>query len=203
MGILIEPTLQGITWSPDTINVNCLMHSPDIINVNFRPAYHTSKFSGNGHYNHHLILPDQIWGIWHWCWPLNFLIHFSPLCSGTLWFGSQPTTCTPFFHLCCKVLAFSEVSSLTLFFGDHTLFLVFLPLSQELEKFLLEDQIVNILAVDSTVSVTTTLNCYSLKTCKWMGMTLLRQQNFHVQTKLCTRQHSQENGPECFNSSSK
>lgn len=130
---------------------------------------------------------------------LNFLIHFSPLCSGTPWFGSQSTTCTLFFHLSCKVLAFSKVSSTNPILWWPYTFSVFLFLSQELEKFLLEDQIVNILGLWTLQSLSQLHIAswkHSLKTCKWMGMTLLQQNFVHGNRQ-------SENGPEFFNSSSK
>lgn len=131
---------------------------------------------------------------------LNFLIHSSPLCSGTLRFGSQSiTSCSLFFHLSGKVLAFSKVSSTYPILWWPYTFSVFLLLSQGLEKFLLEDQIVNILGVWTLQSLSKLHieSCkHSLKTCKWMGMTLLQQNFVH-------RNRQSENEPEFLNPSSK
>lgn len=184
MGILIEPTLQG--YYMESRHNKCKL-------LDAHSWHNKSKFLGvqptTQANSQEMVIITIILsyltalGNLALMLTLSFSIHFSPLCSGALWFGSQPTTCTLFFHLCCKVLAFSEVSSTYPILWWPYTFLVFLPLSQELEKFLLEDQIVNILGLWTLQSLSQ-LHIeswkHSLKTCKWMGMTLL-------QTKLpCT-----------------
>lgn len=199
MGILIEPTLQGYYKESGHNKCKLLDAQSWHDKHKFLGAQSTTQVNSQEMVIITIILPDCL-GESGTDVTLNFLIPFSPLCSGILCFGSQSiTSCSPFFLLSRKVLALSQVSSTYPILWWPYTFSVFLLLSQGLEKFLLEDQIVNILGVWTLQSLSKLhIESYkhSLKTCKWMGMTLLQQNFVH-------RNRQSENGPEFFNSSSK